>query len=74
MLSGCSIVKTVKKGGFKKAKERAAKSERSIRTFMRIDHVCLMIKTLYKRPVSKISPANRRFLLQQLFIFFGMRQ
>ena len=41
---------------------------------MTLDHVRLMIKKLYKRPAEKVALADRRFLLQQLLQFFGMRR
>ena len=39
---------------------------------MTLDHVCLMIKKLYKKPADKVAPVERRFLLQQLLLFFRM--
>ena len=41
---------------------------------MTLNHVSLMIKNLYKRPAEKVAPADRRFLLQQLLLFFRMRR
>ena len=41
---------------------------------MTIDHVRLLIRKLYKKPAVKVKPADRRFLLQQLFLFFRMRR
>ena len=41
---------------------------------MTLDHVRLMIKKLYKRPVEKVALVDRRFLLQQSLLFFGMRR
>ena len=41
---------------------------------MTSDHVRLMIKKLYKKPAEKVAPADRRILLQQLLLFFGMRR
>ena len=45
-----------------------------MRTFMRIEHVRLMIKLYYRRPARKVSALDRRFLVQQLFLYFGMRR
>ena len=58
------IVQNVKRGCLKDAKERAARKGKHERTVMTLDHVRLMMKKLYKRPVEKVTPANRRFLLQ----------
>ena len=41
---------------------------------MILDYVRLMIKKLYKRPAEKVAMADRRFLLQQLLLFSGMRR
>ena len=68
------IVQNVKRGCLKDAKERAARKGKRERTVMTLDHVRLMIKKLYKRPAEKVAPADRRFLLQQLLLFFGMRR
>ena len=41
---------------------------------MTLDHVRLLIGRYYKKPARKVSPANRKFLLHQLLMFFGMRR
>ena len=70
---GSSIVKNVKKGCMK-AGDRATKKGKKERTVMTLDHVRLLIGRFYKKPAKKVSLANRRFLLQQLLMFFGMRR
>ena len=40
---------------------------------MRLDHIKLMIKLFYKRPAKKVSALGRRFLVQQMFLYFGMK-
>ena len=40
---------------------------------MRLDHIKLMIKLFYKRPAKKVSALDRRFLVQQMFLYFGMK-
>ena len=65
---------TVKRGCIKRAKERAGKKEKRVRTVMTLDHVRLLIRKLYKKPARKVAPADRRFLVQQLLLFFGMRR
>merc|ERR1711867_365288 len=54
----------------KRSKDREGKQ----RTVMRMEHVRLMIKLYYKRPVWKVSALDRRFLVQQLFLYFRMRR
>ena len=68
---GSSIVKTVKKGCMKAAGDRTTKKGKKERTVMALDHVMLLIGRFYKRPANKVSPANRRFLSQQLLMFLG---
>merc|ERR1712240_514492 len=41
---------------------------------MRMEYVTLMIKLYYKKPAWKVSALDRRFLVQQLFLYFGMRR
>ena len=64
----------VKKGCMKRAKDREGKRSRRVRTVMRMEHVRLMIKLYYRRPARKVSALDRRFLVQQLFLYFGMRR
>merc|ERR1711867_113508 len=58
----------VKKGCMKTAKDREGKKSRRVKTVMRLEHVRLMIKLYYKMPAWKVSPLDRRFLVQQLFL------
>ena len=71
---GSSIVKTVKRGCIKAAGDRVAKKGKKERSVMTLDHVRLLIGRLYKRPAKKVCPRDRRFLLHQLLMFFGMRR
>lgn len=41
---------------------------------MTIDHIKLLMGRFYKKPVRKVCPKDRRFLLHQFFDVFGMRQ
>ena len=41
---------------------------------MRMEHIRLMIKLYHRRPARKVSTLNRRLLVQQLFLYFGMRR
>merc|ERR1712240_624679 len=68
------FVSQVKKGCMKRAKDREGKRSRRVKTVMRLKHVRLMIKLYYKRPAWKVTPLDRRFLVQQLFLYFGMRR
>ena len=68
------LVLLVKKGCMKGAMAWRLESSRRVRTVMRIDHVRLMIRKLYKKPACKVSLSDRRFLVQQLFLYFGMRR
>ena len=54
--------------------DRAAKRGKKERSVMTLDHVRLLIGRYYKRPAKKVRPADRRFLFQQLLMFFGMRR
>ena len=71
---GSSIVKTVKRGCIKSARDRVARKGKKERTVMTIDHVKLLIGRFYKKPAKKVCPKDRRFLLHQLLSFFGMRR
>merc|ERR1711867_293704 len=64
----------VKRGCMKRAKDREGRRSRKVRMVMRIEHVRLMIKLYYRRPARKVAALNRRFLLQQFFLYFGMRR
>ena len=68
------MVKLVKKGSMKHLIERRRLSKRRARTLMCLDHVRIMVKNLYKRPASRMLPADICVLVQQLFIFFGMQR
>ena len=61
---GSSIVKNVKRGCIKDAGDKATRKGKRERTVMTLDHVRLLIGRYYKKPAKKVSPANRRFLVQ----------
>ena len=69
-----SVVKIVKRGCVKAAGDRVAKKGKKERTVMTLDHVRLLIGRYYKKPARKVCPRDRRFLLHQLLMFFGMRR
>ena len=73
-LAGSRIVQNVKKGVMKEARERAAARGKRVRSVMTIDHIRLFIGKLYKRPARKVKPADRRFLVKMLLLFFGMKR
>ena len=58
----------------KRTKDRNRRSSRKVRSVMRIENVRLMIKMYYRRPARKVAALYRRFLVQQLFLYFGMRR
>ena len=66
------FVLQVKKGCMKRAKDSEGRKGRRVRTVMRMEHIRLMIKLYYRRPARKVSALDRRFLVQQLFLYFGM--
>ena len=68
------FVSQVKKGYMKRAKDREGRRSRRVRTVMRMEHIRLMIKMYYRKPARKVSALDRRFLVQQLFLYFGMRR
>ena len=67
---GSSIVKNVKRGCIKAAGYRATKKGKRERTVMTLNNVRLFIGRYYKKPAKKVSLVNRRFLVQQLLMFF----
>ena len=71
---GSGIVKNVNKGCMKAAGDRVAKKGKKEKNVMTLDHVRLLIRRFYKKPAKKVSPMNRRFLLKQPLMFFGMRR
>ena len=66
-----SIVKTVKRGCVRAAGDRVAKKGKKERTVMTIDHIKLLMGKFYKKPVRKVCPKDRRFLLHQFLMFSG---
>ena len=73
-LANSRVVQNVKRGCLKDTRGRAAKRGKQERTVMTLDHVRLMIRKFYKKPAEKVASADRRFLLQQLLLFFSMRR
>ena len=57
-LTGLSVVRNVKRGGMKEARERAVKKGNKERSVMTVNHVRLLIGTLFKKPVVKVKPSD----------------
>ena len=68
------IVQTVKKGVMKSARERHIVRRKRVKSVMLLDRVRLLICKLFKRPAVKVKPADRRFLVMMLLLFFGMKR
>ena len=47
-------------------------SKRRVKSVMQIEHMRILIRKLYRKPASKVAAMDRRFLVQQMFLFFGM--
>ena len=73
-LTGSVVVRNVRKGVSKEAKARENAKVRRVKSVMTVEHVRLLIKTLYKRPARRVKPADRRFLVMTLLMFFGIRR
>ena len=73
-IASSSIVKTVKKGVVKAARERELIKKKRVKSVMTLDHIRLFICKLYKKPASKVKPADRRFLVMMMLLFFGIRR
>ena len=73
-LASSRIVQTVKKGVMKSARERDIVRRKKVKSVMSLDHVRLLICKLFKRPAVKVKPADRRFLVMMLLLFFGMKR
>ena len=65
------IVKSVKRGCVRAAGDRVANKGKKERTVMTIDHIKLLMGRFYKKPVRKVCPKDRRFLLHQFLMFSG---
>ena len=68
------IVQTVKKGRMKVAREREVARGKRVKSVLSLDYVRLMLCKLFKRPAVKVRPADRRFLVMMLLMFFGMKR
>ena len=68
------IVQTVKKGVMKSARERDIVRRKKAKSVMSLDHMRLLICKLFKRPAVKVKPADWRFLVMMLLLFFGMKR
>ena len=73
-VANSKIVQTVKKGCMKSAREREVARGKRVKSVMSLDHVRLMLCKLFKRPAVKVRPADRRFLVMMLLMFFGMKR
>ena len=74
LLTGSAVLQNVKKAVLKEAKEREVSKGKREKSVMSLQHVRLLIGTLYKKPAERVKPAERRFLVMQLFMFFGIRR
>ena len=72
-IASSRIVQLVKKGCLKRARERELIRGKKERTVMTLNHVKLLILRFYNRDASLVKPADRRFLLLCLMMFFGIR-
>ena len=73
-IAGSRLVQTVKKGVMKAAREQEAVRKKRVKSVMTLDHVRLLICKLFKRPAVKVKPADRRFLMMMILMFFGMKR
>ena len=73
-LAGSRLVQTVKRGVMKAARERDIVRKKKVKLVMTLDHVRLFICKLFKRPALKVKPADWRFLVMMILMFFGMKQ
>ena len=73
-LASLRIVQTVKRGVMKSACERDIVRRKRVKSVMLLDHVRLLICKLFKRPAVKVKPADRRFFIMMLLLFFGMKR
>ena len=74
LLTGSAVLHNVKKGILKEARKRDSLKGRREKSVMSLQHVRLLIGTLYKQPAERVKPADRRFLVMQLLMFFGIRR
>ena len=73
-IAGLRLVQTVKKGVMKAARERESVRKKKVKSVMTLDHVRLFICKLFKRPALKVKPADHRFLVMMILMFFGMKR
>ena len=73
-IASSRIVKTVKRGVMKAARERELLKKKRVKSVMTLDHIRLFICKLYKKPASKVKAADRRFLVMMMLLFFGIRR
>ena len=73
-LASSKLVQTVKRGVMKVARERDIVRRKKVKLVMTLDHVRLFICKLFKKPAVKVKPADRRFLVMMLLLFFGMKR
>ena len=73
-LASLRLVQTVKKGVMKSAHERDIVRRKKVKSVMSLDHVRLLICKLFKRPAVKVKPADWRFLVMMILLFFGMKR
>ena len=73
-IASSKIVQLVKRGCLKKAREREMLKGKRERSVMTLNHIKLMLLKLYKRDASLVKPADRRFLVLTLLMFFGIKR
>ena len=72
-IASSKLVQTVRKGVMKAARERDIVRKKKVKSVMTLDHIRLFICKLFKRPALKFKPADRRFLVMMILMFFGMK-
>ena len=73
-LAGSRLVQTVKRGVMKEARGRDIVRKKKVKSVMTLDHDRLFICKLFKRPALKVKPADQRFLVMMILMFFGMKR
>ena len=69
-----AIVKQVKSCFIKKSNSKKKVGNSSKRRGTTIEDIKVLVKSFYRKPASKVLPQRRRFLVMQLFTFFGMKR
>ena len=73
--SKSALVSRIKKTCIKKSNvKKNAEGKKKERGLAKISDIKKMLADLYKNPASEVEPARRRFLVQHLLLFFGMKR